>query len=92
MARFTMTVTLGEFERQLQPLLTGWAVEQRAHGWRLERRERSVDISCRQLPALRLGALELPRLDASITFTGGGAEQDADFIDDFLRYFRRGGG
>ncbi len=76
----------------MQPLLTGWCVEQQAQEWRLERSERSVNISFRPLPALRLGALQLPRLAVSIAFTGGNANQEADFIDDFLRYFRRGGG
>jgi hypothetical protein len=36
--------------------------------------------------------LQLPRLDVSIAFTGGNADQEAAFIDDFLRHFRRGGG
>ena len=87
-----MSLTIHAFERQLQPLLTGWCVEQQAQEWRLERPERSVGISCRLLPALRLGALQLPRLVVSIAFTGGNADQEADFIDDFLRYFQRGGG
>jgi len=90
-ADFTMTLTLGEFERQLQPLLTGWTAEPQAHGWHLWRPERSVIISCWQRPALRLGVLLLPCLDVSIAFSGN-ADQEADFIEDFLRYFRRGGG
>ncbi len=86
-----MTLTLREFERQLQPLLTGWTAEPQAQGWHLRRPERSVVISCRQRPALRLGVLLLPRLDVSIACSGN-ADQEADFIEEFLRYFRRSGG
>lgn len=88
-----MTLALPEFSRQLQPLLPGWQVQQPAEGcWLLHRAERSVDIRCRALPALQVGILQLPRLDVSIVFSGGSAEQQADFINDFQRHFRRGGG
>jgi hypothetical protein len=44
------------------------------------------------MPALQVGILQLPRLDVAIEFSGGSAEQQAAFIDDFQRHFRRGGG
>ncbi|HNC52893.1 MAG TPA: hypothetical protein PLO14_11745 [Accumulibacter sp.] len=87
-----MSLTPAEFERQLQPLLAGWKAERLADGWRLERAGRRVALSWRPLARLRLGVLDLPRLDVSISFTGGSVDQEADFIDDFLRHFRRGGG
>ena len=90
--QFSMSLTPVEFERQLQPLLAGWEASRWENGWRLDRAERSVAISWRPLARLRLGALELPRLDVSLSLAGGSVEQEADFIDDFLRHFQRGGG
>ncbi|MEF8730406.1 MAG: hypothetical protein V5B40_00285 [Candidatus Accumulibacter meliphilus] len=93
MPQFAMTLALPEFERQLQPLLPDWLVQQPADGcWHLQQGERSVDIRCRPLPALQVGILQLPRLDVAIEFSGASAEQQAAFIDDFQRHFRRGGG
>ncbi|MBO3704105.1 MAG: hypothetical protein J5W83_16475, partial [Candidatus Accumulibacter sp.] len=51
-----------------------------------------MDIRCRPLSALQLGILQLPRLDVSIAFAGGRAEEQAAFIADFQRHFRRGAG
>ena len=88
-----MTLALPEFSRQLQPLLPGWLVEQPAAGcWRLHQAQRNVDIRCQPLPALTVGSLRLPRLDVSIAFSGASAEEQANFIADFERHFRRGGG
>ncbi|WP_186406198.1 hypothetical protein [Candidatus Accumulibacter aalborgensis] len=87
-----MTLTWREFERQLQPLLAGWSVAQVAEGWRLQQQDRTVDICCQTLPVLQIGAFHLPRLAVSIVFSGGRPEENADFIEDFMRYFRRGGG
>lgn len=87
-----MSLTSAEFERQLQPLLAGWKADRLANCWLLERGGRRVAIAWRPLSTLRLGVLELPRLDVSISHTGGSFAEQADFIDDFLRYFRRGGG
>ena len=87
-----MTLTLREFERQLRPLLAGWSVDRLAEGWRLRQEARTVDICCRPLPALPLGALALPRLAVSIDFAGSEPLQEAAFIDDFMHSFRRGGG
>jgi len=88
-----MTLALSEFSRQLQPLLPGWQVQQPANAcWCLQQGERSVDIRCLPLPALRLGILHLPRMEVSIDFSGGSAAQQAQFIADFQRHFRRGGG
>ncbi|EXI72935.1 MAG: hypothetical protein AW11_02868 [Candidatus Accumulibacter regalis] len=93
MPQFAMTLALPEFSRQLQPMLPGWQVQQPADGcWLLHQAGRSVDIRCRPLPALQVGILQLPRLDVSIAFSGGSAEEQATFIADFQRHFRRGGG
>ncbi len=87
-----MTLTGPEFERQLQPLLRGWAVDPLADGWRLKQPECSIDIRCRRLPALRIGALELPRVGVWIAFAESTSEQQNVFLHDFLRHFGRGGG
>lgn len=87
-----MSLALPEFTRQLQPLLVGWEVSPLADGWRLQQAERRTEIRCQPLPTLQLGALALPRLQVSIAFDGGDADQHAAFIDDFQRHFRRGGG
>lgn len=93
MPRFSMTLALPEFSRQLQPMLPGWQVQQPADAcWRLQQGERCVNIRCHPMPALQLGILQLPRLDVAIDFSGGSAAQQAAFIDDFQRHFRRGGG
>ena len=87
-----MSLALPEFTRQLQPLLPGWAVSTLADGWLLEQAGRRVELRSKPLPALQMGALALPRLQVSIAFAGGTPEQEADFLDDFQRHFRRGGG
>ncbi|WP_300337678.1 hypothetical protein [Accumulibacter sp.] len=87
-----MTLALPEFVRQLQPLLAGWAVAPLADGWQLRQAGRGVEIRCQTLPMLQMGALALPRVEVNITFSGGSAEQQAAFMDDFQRHFRRGGG
>ena len=79
-----MTLTLREFDRQLRPLLAGWSVDRLAEGWRLRQEARTVEICCRPLPALPLGALALPRLAVSIAFAGSEPLQEAAFIDDFM--------
>lgn len=92
MAHFVMSLTLAEFERQLRPLATNWAVHRRPGGWYLQSLEQSVDLVCRPLPAQRLGALELPRLDVAITFADDDPAGEAAFLDNFRRHFGRGGG
>lgn len=87
-----MTLALPEFTRQLQPLLAGWVVAPLADGWHLQQAERSVEVRCQPLPILQMGALALPRLQVSIAFSGGSAGQHGDFMNDFQRHFRRGGG
>ena len=87
-----MSLALPEFSRQLQPLLSGWTVSRLTDGWRLQQGERGVELRCQPLPTLQMGALVLPRLAVSISFDGGSADQQADFMDDFQRHFRRGGG
>lgn len=87
-----MTLTLPEFARQLRPLLAGWTVDPLDEGWRLRQGARAVEIRCRSLAVFRLGALALPRLAVSISFAGSDAAQEAAFIADFMRCFRRGGG
>jgi len=87
-----MALTQHEFERQLQPLLDGWAVERLVDRWRMKQGAQVVDISCRFLPARRTGALELPRVAVEIDFSGCGKEEEARFLLRFQRYFQRGGG
>ncbi|HRF71534.1 MAG TPA: hypothetical protein PL117_02070 [Accumulibacter sp.] len=87
-----MTLALPEFVRQLQPLLAGWVVTPLADGWQLQQAGRGVEIRCQPLPMLQMGALALARLQVTVAFSGGSAEQHAAFMNDFQRHFRRGGG
>lgn len=92
MPRFEMALTRCEFERQLQPILDGWVVECLDDCWRMKQGERVVEISCRCLPARRVGALELPRMAMEIDFDGCGKEGEVRFLQCFHRHFQRGGG
>lgn len=90
--RFEMALTLAEFERQLQPLLDGWTVSFLADGWLLRRESCTIRIRCQPLPVRHLGQLALPRLDVDLCFSACEKVQQAQFLECFQRYFRRGGG
>lgn len=92
MPAFQMALTPVEFGRQLQPVLAGWDVESFADSWHLQRGGRQIRIICQPLECARLGALELPRLDVMLFFSGCDTAEEASFLDLFWRYFRRGGG
>ena len=90
--RFEMALTLAEFERQLQPVLDSWIVSLLADGWLLRRQSCTVSIRCHPLPVRHLGRLALPRLDVDLCFSACGDVQQAQFLECFELYFRRGGG
>lgn len=90
--RFEMALTLAEFERQLQPLLDGWAVSVQPDGWLLRRESCTIRIRCQPLRVRQLGRLALPRLDVDLCFSACEKVQQAQFLESFQRYFRRGGG
>ena len=90
--RFEMALTLAEFERQLQPVLDGWIVSFLADGWLLRRESCTIRIRCQPLPIRHLGRLVLPRLDVDLCFSDCEKVRQAQFLECFQRYFRRGGG
>lgn len=92
MPAFQMALTPVEFGRQLQPVLAGWHVESFADSWHLHRDGRQIRIVCQPLGSVRLGALELPRLDVMLSFSGCDTAEEASFLDMFWQHFRRGGG
>lgn len=55
----------------------------RSLGWR---------ITVAPLPALRLGAIALPRLQVEIRLAGYDAARTRAFLERFELYYRRGGG
>lgn len=87
-----MALTATEFARQLQPLLGDDAGEVQRGAWRLRWRGQVVEIACRPLAALQLGALSLPQVEVSLTFTSDETAQQDAFMTEFMNCFRRGGG
>ena len=87
-----MALTPAEFARQLQPLLGDGPGEPQRGAWLLHRRGQVVEIACRPLAALQLGALSLPQVEVSLAFSGDDTTQQDAFMTEFMDCFRRGGG
>ncbi len=92
--RFTreMGITHEEFTRILStaPLDYRYKIDGRSVTFELP--EGSLEITLGNTTGRKLGSLSIPAMQVEFRFFGLSAEERAEFLESFDRYFQRGGG
>jgi hypothetical protein len=90
--RFEMSITRTDFRRLLPAAVNHVPFIEEDGAFVHEDGVRSWRIGFAPRPQLRIGLVRLERHQVDFKFTGYSAEEIADFMARFERYYRRGGG